>query len=318
MLNILILIAGFFPLIFGARVLVNNASALARRLNVPEIVIGLTIVGFGTSSPELVVNVIAAANGDSAIVLGNIVGSNIFNIMGILGISAIIYRVSVKNNTTWLEIPLALMSAVLVLVLAADIVLDSSNNGVLGRTDGIVMLLFFIVFLVYNINLAIKEQYTGETTGEQRGVFLASLLILAGLALLVAGGRIIVVSAVKVAEAAGISERIIALTIVSIGTSLPELATSVVAARNRNSDIAIGNIVGSNIFNVFFILGLSTVINPVPVQVASFTDIYVNIFASILLFAFVFTGKGRSVNRTEGVAFILLYVSYLALILLKG
>lgn len=317
MLNILLLLAGFVPLIYGANLLVDNASSLARKLNIPPIVIGLTIVGFGTSTPELVVNVFAALNNNPDIVLGNIIGSNLLNILVILGVSAIITPLIVRRNTTWLEIPLCLLSAIVVIVVANDAIIDRTESSVLSRIDGLILLMLFTVFLVYNINLAITENYEGEMHIRDRSYLLASLLIVAGLVLLVTGGRLIVYSAVKVATAIGLPERVIAITVVAIGTSLPELVTSIVAARKKHADIAIGNIVGSNIFNVFFILGISAVIKPLSIQPLSNIDMLFNILASLLLFIFIFTGKGRQLNRVEGGVFVVLYVVYL-IILLSG
>ncbi len=312
---LLLLIAGFAPLIFGASLLVDNASSLAKRLNIPTIVIGLTIVGFGTSAPELVVNLFASFEKNSDLALGNIIGSNIFNILGILGISAIIYPVAIKKNTTWIEIPLCLLSAVTVILLANDKIIDKMNYSVISRIDGYILLLFFIIFLSYNVTLLKSEQYNDEVIVKDKKVSTSVLLILSGLILLVTGGRIIVVSAVEVASAIGLSQRVIALTIVSIGTSLPELATSVIAARKKNSDIAIGNIVGSNIFNVFLILGVSAVIHPVSLQPFSNIDMILNIFASLLLFIFIFTGKGRRIGKKEGALFLIIYIAYICFLI---
>lgn len=318
MIDLLLLLLGFIPLIYGANILVDGASSLAKKMNVPNIVIGLTVVAFGTSAPEMIVNVFASVSGDSAIVLGNVMGSNIFNVLGILGISALIYPLAVRKTTTWIEVPLSLLSAIIVLVLANDIFIDRANVSVLSRIDGLVMLAFFIIFLAYNIVLsrsgkivdeaiAVKSYFVGQSV----------MLIIAGLLLLVLGGKIIVTFATDLAQSFGISERIIAITIVSIGTSLPELATSVIAARKKNVDIAIGNIVGSNIFNVFFILGLSAVINPVFIQQISNFDMLANIAASVLLFIFIFTGKGRRLDRREGAIFIGLYVAYVAALIIS-
>ena len=318
MIDLLLLLLGFIPLIYGANILVDGASSLAKKMNVPNIVIGLTVVAFGTSAPEMIVNIFASVSGDSAIVLGNAMGSNIFNVLGILGISALIYPLAVRKTPTWIEVPLSLLSAIIVLVLANDIFIDRANVSVLSRIDGLVMLAFFIIFLAYNIVLsrsgkivdeaiAVKSYFVGQSV----------MLIIAGLLLLVLGGKIIVTFATDLAQSFGISERIIAITIVSIGTSLPELATSVIAARKKNVDIAIGNIVGSNIFNVFLILGLSAVINPVFIQQISNFDMLVNIAASVLLFIFIFTGKGRGLDRREGAIFIGLYVAYVAALIIS-
>ncbi|MCX2740833.1 calcium/sodium antiporter [Pontibacter anaerobius] len=315
MLDILLLIAGFVALIFGADKLVDGASSLASRFGVPNIVIGLTIVAFGTSAPELVVNLFASLSGSTEMVLGNVLGSNIFNVLGILGISALIYPLSVKSNTTWLEIPLSLLAAVVVLVVANDTFLDKSAFNIISRTDGIVLLLFFSIFLVYNITLAVGGTSEEETPTNQYTLLKAGLYLFLGLAGLIIGGRLIVTSAVNIAQLLGLSERVIGLTVVSIGTSLPELATSVVAVRKRNVDIAIGNVVGSNLFNIFFILGISTVANPLTVNPGSLLDILVNIMAGLLLFIFIFTGKGRQLARWEGAVFLGLYVVYLAILI---
>lgn len=310
----LLLIAGFLPLIYGANLLVDSASSLAKRFNIPNIVIGLTIVAFGTSAPELIVNLFSAASGNTSLAMGNVLGSNIFNIAAILGISATIYPLAVKSSTTWIEIPLALLSALLVFILANDILIDRSDSSVISRIDGIVLLLFFVIFLVYNYQMIRKGDFSDEVPVKDIPTGKAVLLIFAGLILLVVGGRMIVFSAVELATTLGMSERLIGLTIVSIGTSLPELATSVVAARKKNTDIAVGNIVGSNIFNVFLILGATATIMPVPFQAAAQTDILLNILLSLMLFIFIFTGKGRRLERWEGIIFIGIYIGYIGLL----
>lgn len=316
MLYSALLIIGFFLLIYGANLLVDSASALAKRFNIPNIVIGLTIVAFGTSAPELVVNVFSAAEGNTSLALGNVIGSNIFNVAAILGLSAIIYPLSVKSNTTWIEIPLAFMAALLVFIIANDSYFDRMLSSVISRTDGIILLLFFIIFMAYNFQLIRKGDNSDEIRVKEMTAAKSLLLIIGGLALLVAGGRMIVYSAVELATSWGVPERIIGLTIVSAGTSLPELATSVVAARKKNTDIAVGNIVGSNIFNIFFILGLTAVIEPVPFQETAQVDLLLNLALSLLLFVFIFTGKGRRLERWEGMVFIGVYIAYLTFLLL--
>lgn len=314
---ILLLLAGFIPLIYGANLLVDNASSLAKRLNIPNIVIGLTIVAFGTSAPELIVNLFASVAGNSDMVMGNVIGSNLFNILAILGISTFIYPLTVKRNTTWIEIPLTLLSAIVVLVLANDVLIDKSAQSFVSRIDGIILLSFFSIFLVYNILMALKDSFSEEIAVKNKAVLPATVLVIAGVLLLVIGGRAIVVSAVEVAKFIGISNRVIALTIVSVGTSLPELATSIVAARKKNTDIAIGNIVGSNLFNVFFILGTSAVVHPIVLQAQSNFDLVFNVFVSLLLFVFLFTGKGRRIDRWEGLIFMVLYVAYVVFLILN-
>ncbi|HOP65257.1 MAG TPA: calcium/sodium antiporter [Spirochaetota bacterium] len=315
MINLLILLCGFVPLVYGANILVDGASSVAKRFNIPNIVIGLTIVAFGTSAPELIVNTIASASGNSDITLGNVLGSNIFNIMVILGISSLIYPLTVKTKTTWIEVPLCLLSAIVIIILASDRIIDGMNYSMITRIDGIILLAFFLIFMGYNFQTMKSGTFEEEISVKQHTTVKSFVLIIAGFILLVVGGRVIVEFAVKFAQGIGVSERIIALTIVSIGTSLPELATSAVAAYKKNVDIAIGNIVGSNIFNAFLILGVSAVIRPVPQKDNSFIDMLVNILASILLFIFIFTGKGRKIERWEGVIFLTLYIVYLLFLL---
>lgn len=315
MLNFFILATGFVILIYGATHLVNGAASLAKKFNIPGIVIGLTIVAFGTSSPELVVNVAGSLKGTSGIVLGNIIGSNLFNVLLILGISAVIYPLAVKSNTTWMEIPLSFISSLLVFILASDIYLDGADINHLSRTDGIVLIFFFIIFLAYNFRLMKNGSFDEEISVKDYTKLKSLIIIGIGIAMLGIGGTMIINSAVQVATMLGISERVIGLTVVAFGTSLPELATSVVAALKKNVDIAVGNIVGSNIFNVFFILGTSAIINPIPIAPGTGLDMLVNIGASLLLFVFIFTGKGRKIDRFEGAIFITLYTAYLAAIL---
>ncbi|NJW51693.1 calcium/sodium antiporter [Salinimicrobium oceani] len=316
LINILLLLGGFVALIFGANTLVDAASSLASRWGVPSIVIGLTIVAFGTSAPELVVNVFAATSGSTDMVLGNVLGSNIFNVLGILGISALLFPLSVKTNTTWIEIPLSLLAGICVLVIASDIFLDGSAGNLISRSDGIILLLFFLIFLVYNLVVAKSGGADEEMETKNYSTGKAVMFIILGLAGLVLGGRLIVTSAVEIAEVIGLSERVIGLTVVSIGTSLPELATSIIAVRKKNVDIAIGNVVGSNIFNIFFILGVSGTIVPLDINPSSIFDIAVNILAGLLLFIFVFTGRGRKVERWEGAVFLLGYIAYVTYLIM--
>ena len=317
LISVLLLIVGFVSLIFGANKLVDGASAIAAKYGIPSIVIGLTIVAFGTSAPELVVNIFAAIDNNSSIVLGNVLGSSIFNALGILGICALVYPLSVKTNTTWYEIPLSLLASVAVLIVASDAFFDQTENSI-STSDALILLLFFIVFLVYNIGVSKKNTLEEEVLIVKNYSSLKSLLyIILGLGGLVVGGHLIVDSATSIAVSIGLSERVIGLTIVSIGTSLPELATSLAAVRKKHVDMAIGNVVGSNIFNIFFILGISASITPIAVQEDAYIDIFLNILASVLLFAFVFTGKDRKIERWEGAILLLIYIVYLVFLLLS-
>ncbi|HEQ72219.1 MAG TPA: calcium/sodium antiporter [Spirochaetia bacterium] len=317
MLNAVFLFTGFVPLIFGANLLVDSASALAKKLNIPNIVIGLTIVAFGTSMPELIVNLFSASTGHSDIALGNVIGSNIFNVLCILGVSAVIFPLAVKTTTTWIEIPFSFLAALVVLVAANDILLDHAGAQVIDRGEGILLLLFFVIFLGYNFNSIKTGSFTEEVTVKDYTIAKSIILLVLGIILLVISGRFIVFFAVRFALEIGLSERVIALTIVSIGTSLPELVTSAVSASKRNVDIAIGNIVGSNIFNIFLILGISAVIRPITVQPGAAFDLIVNMAAGLLLFLFIFTGKGRRLERWEGVIFLALFIAYETVVLLN-
>lgn len=300
MLSVFILFVGVAFLVFGANFLVDGASVIAKRFNIPNIVIGLTIVAFGTSAPELVVNVIAAMNGKSAITLGNVVGSNVINILLILGITAIIYPLTVARNTVKYEIPIALFAAVSTYVL--------SKNGVLNGFDGLILLGFFVLFLLYNTYLTVTNKEESELEVKNYTLPIAVGVTLLGFVLLVFGGRFIVDSAVELARNFGISERIISITVVSLGTSLPELATSIIAALKKNTDIAIGNVVGSNIFNTFLILGVSAVISPIEISSGAFIDLILNMVSALLLLLFVL--RNYRLNRIHGLLFLAVYSSY--------
>ncbi|MDP2653549.1 MAG: calcium/sodium antiporter [Candidatus Omnitrophota bacterium] len=318
-IDILFLILGFGLLIKGADLLVEGASSLARLMKVSDLVVGLTVVAFGTSMPEMFVNVFASFTGHSELAIGNVVGSNLFNILVILGISAVVYPLQVTKNTTWKEIPLAFLAAVLVLVLANDQWIDGAETSSLSRIDGIVFLSFFVIFLYYVFVVA--QDYESLAEGHEPvrfGMAKSFAFIALGLVGLVVGGKWIVDSAIHMATAWGVSESLIGITIVGVGTSLPELVTSLVAARRKNTDIAIGNVVGSNIFNVFLILGVSAVIRPLPFAPKNNFDIGIMIAATALLFAAMFTGKKRLLDRWEGMAFVACYVIYVIVLINRG
>ncbi len=318
MLNLFFLLIGFIPLVYGADFLVDGASSIAKRYNIPNIVIGLTIVAFGTSAPELVVNVFASISGNPDITLGNIVGSNIFNVLAILGVSAIIFPLTVQTGTTWIEIPLSLMAALVLFLIANDAMIDNASSSLITRIDGMVLLLFFIIFMAYNYNVMKNGGADNTIAVRELSGIKSVLFVLLGFALLIVGGKVIVTFGVRFARDMNIPERIIGLTIVSIGTSLPELATSAVAAWKKNADIAIGNVVGSNIFNIFFIMGISAFIHPIPVSRRSNMDLTVNILAGLLLFMFIFIGKKKILERWQGIAFLSGYVAYVTALILLG
>lgn len=317
MKEIIFLMFGFLILIKGADFLVSGSSALAKRLKVSNLVIGLTVVAFGTSTPEMFVNIFASLEGNAEIAIGNVVGSNIFNILAILGISSIIYPLSVTKGTIWKEIPFSLVAAILLGVMANDVLFDHVQYSVLSRIDGFVLLLFFVIFMYYILTITKGEQDQSDEVIKislQKSLW----LVAGGLVILIIGGKFIVENAVIVASRLGVSESVIGLTIVAAGTSLPELVTSVVAAYKKNSDIAVGNIVGSNIFNVFFILGISALIQPIQIVSRINPDIWVLIAVSLILFIFMFTGKSRKLDRWEGVIFVLLYIGYIVYLLMRG
>ena len=316
MISFLMIAGGFVLLVYGANRLVDGASSLARHYHVPNIVIGLTIIAFGTSAPELVVNVVAASGGETDLVIGNVLGSNIMNVAIILGIASLIAPLTVMSNTTWVEVPLSFLAALLLVVMGNDIILDITSVNVISRSDGIVLLAFFLIFMVYSLHMMKSDVQENHQEEQKYTLKRALLFIFLGLILAVVGGRLIVTGATSIARILGVSDRIIALTIVALGTSLPELATSVVAVRKGKVDLAIGNIVGSNIFNIFFILGISAVIFPVEIPPGGMADMGVNILASLLLFVFIFTGKGRRLVAWEGMLFLGLYAGYLAYLLL--
>ena len=313
MLIYILFILGFILLIKGADLLVAGASAIARRFNVSDLVIGLTVVAFGTSTPELFVNIVASARGNSEIAIGNVLGSNIANILLILGISAAIYPLSVSKGTVWKEIPFSLLAVIILGLMANDRGIDAADISRLTRIDGLVLLAFFSIFLYYSFGIAKAiEGLTDHVPAKAQGIAKSFLLILAGLIGLTLGAKWIVDGAVSFAKSLGMSESLVGLTIVAVGTSLPELATSAMAAYKKNSEIAVGNVVGSNIFNIFFVLGVSATIRPLPFQAGSNVDIGVVIASSLFLFLFIFTGKTRSLDRWEGILFLLLYAGYIA------
>lgn len=317
-LPIAFLIIGLIVLVKGADFLVDGGSSLAKKLKVSPLVIGLTIVAFGTSAPELIVNIVASFKGTADIAIGNVIGSNISNIFLILGICAIIYPLAVKKGTTWKEIPLSLLAAIMLGVLANDILIDKTESSALSRIDGIVLSSFFIIFLVYTFGIARDFPGKRRDTIQEFGPLKTTMLILGGLLGLMIGGELIVENATSIARHFGVSEFLIGVTIIAVGTSLPELAASAVAAYKRNADIAVGNIIGSNIFNIFFVLGISATIKPLPFRASQNLDIMMVIIASLLLFVWMFIGKKHLIERWKGVVFVITYLAYLAFVIYRG
>lgn len=311
-LDLFILVFGMGVLIFGAEALVRGASSAAQKLGISRIVIGLTVVSFGTSAPELLVNLLSAINGSTDLAIGNIVGSNIANVLLILGVTAMMYPLTVKQNTAYKEIPFALLAIVLVFLMGNDAFVDNAGINILSRSDGIVFISLFIIFLYYTYGIS---KVTGEKEKIARYSWRQSIvLLIIGMAALAFGGDLIVDSAMRLAASMGISERIIGLTIVAIGTSLPELATSIIAAYKGHADIAIGNAVGSNIFNIFWILGLTSIVRPIPFNAAINIDVLVAVCSMLLLFTFIISGKKKQITQWQGLLFLGMYITYLLFI----
>ncbi len=313
MINFLFLAGGTALIIFSANWLVEGASAVAKKFGINDLVIGLTIVAFGTSAPELTVNIFSAIKGSVDIAIGNVLGSNISNIFLIIGVAAVIYPIHIQNNTKWKEIPFSLLAIVILGILANDILIDKAGADLISRSDGIILLSFLIIFLIYTFGMAKKGNAPIESDEKIKELPMRKsiLLIFAGLAGLYFGGEYLIDGAVAIAKMLGMSERVIGLTIIAVGTSLPELATSVAAARKKKPDIIIGNVIGSNIFNVFFILGTTATISPLPFNSQINFDLIIAMFASILLFITTMTFGKKVIVRTEGIIFLIIYISYI-------
>jgi len=314
-LSILLLLAGFGLLIKGADFLVKGASSLARRFHIPEIIIGLTIVAFGTSTPELVVNLVASIEGHGEGVLGNIIGSNNFNLFIILGITALIYPVKIKRSVILREIPFTLVAACIVLLLANDSLLFGRHENILNRFDGLILLGLLVAYLIYIFRNAQNNRIPYPVEEGDYSPRKTLLLLAAGLAGLIIGGKLAVDNAVILAQKIGLSERIIGLTVLAAGTSLPELATSAVAAYRKKSDIAVGNIIGSSIFNIFFILTVSLLISPVHYPVSFNIDLTLFLAGTVLLMLFTYTGRKARIDRWEGIFLIGIFVAYMVFLL---
>ena len=320
-LAVLLIIVGFIFLIYGADWLVNGASALAKRYGVSNLVIGLTVVAFGTSMPEFIVSTIAAIEHNTEIAITNILGSNAMNVFLILGASALIFPVSSQKSCRQFDIPWNLLAGVLVLFFATytrpipicwgNFGEFSFQRGFISGIGGTVLLICFVIFMWHSFHFAKQNNDEEQDATPPMSIWKALFFILIGLGGLVLGGELIVKSATSIAHRLGVSDAIIGLTIVALGTSLPELATSCMAAAKHNSDLALGNIIGSNIFNVFFILGTSAVIHPLPIYPGLWLDAALVLLSSIMVMAFVYIGKKHEINRWQGALLLLTYAVYL-------
>ena len=310
---------GFVLLIKGADWLMGGATAIAKKYRISDMIIGLTIVSMGTSMPELVVNILASLSGSAELAVGNVFGSNVANILLILGVAALIYPLPLQRSTVMSEIPFSLMAALLVGFLANAALFDKYQGLIISRTDGGILLFFFALFMLYIFKVAREGgEHEVKETYQEQPMLRATGLVLLGMFALFLGGKWTVDGATFIATQLGMSESFIGLTVVAIGTSLPELVTSAVAASRRNTDIAVGNAVGSNIFNLLWILGVSAVIHPLPFNVLSNFDILMIIVASTLLILSVSLEKKRQVGRASGLVFLLCYVAYVVFLLQRG
>ena len=311
MLNTLLLIGGLALILVGANALTDGAAAVAKRFQISDLVIGLTIVAFGTSAPELVISVMAALGGSADMAIGNVVGSNIFNVLMIIGITALVMPIKVGQGTLSKEIPLVILASFALAFLGNDVLLDGDTANIISRIDGLILLCFFLIFMRYTFAIARNggDEEEGEKIKEMP-IWKSALFIVGGLAGLVFGGQFFVDGASGIASALGVSESTIGLTIVAGGTSLPELATSVTAALKKNSGIAIGNAIGSNLFNIFFVLGCSATISPLPMGGINNIDMLVLIGSAILFWLVGWFFKKRTITRVEGALLVACYVAY--------
>ena len=309
-LNFLLLGVGFFILIKGADWLVGGASSLAKRYNVSELAIGLTVVAFGTSAPELVVNAVASYENHPDVVLGNVIGSNIFNLFFILGIAGVIYPLTVQRSTVFKEIPYSLFGGLLILLLANDVFTGRGEQNILSTMEGMILFFFFLLFLVYVFFTLKKEKGKVDEEIKIFAMPKTILFIVLGLLGLTFGGKLVVNNAIDIARALNLSEQLIGLTIMAAGTSLPELATSLVAATQKKSDLAVGNVIGSNIFNMFFVLAISTMINPIPYTTVFNIDIITFLVGTVVLFVAMFTGEKKMLDRWEALILLMFFMFY--------
>ncbi len=312
-LQIIILIIGFIVLIKGADLFVDAASSLAANFKVSKMLIALTIVAFGTSAPELAVSIKSMASGSGDIVLGNVIGSNILNILLILGVSGLVHFLNVKNATVRKELPITILLSSLLFVTMNDTLLSNAKTNCLTRSDGIIIILFFLVFVYYLIST--MRNKTDKTEDKPKYNILKSIIFtVVGIVCLVLGSNAVVDAASHIASSLGVSERMISLTIIALGTSLPELVTSVTATRKGEYDIAIGNVVGSNIFNIGIVLGLPLVLfGGINSFTINMTDIIVMLFSAVLLFLFSY--KDNKISKIEGIIFLLMFIVYYSFVI---
>ena len=322
LLDIVWLVVGLVLILVGANALTDGASDVAKRMGISELVIGLTVVAFGTSTPELVVSVMSALNGNAPLAIGNVVGSNIFNILVIIGITAMVRPVVVQKSVMSLEIPMMILTSVIVFLLGNSGFLDGSGVNRVSRLSGIFLLIFFLLFLRYTFASAKQPDLSlGSSEPEPdrslMPVWKSAVYILGGLAGLVWGGDRFVEGAAGIASSLGVSDAVIGLTIVAAGTSLPELATSIVAAIKGRAGIVVGNVIGSNIFSVLAVLGISSIITPLPFGAITNFDLGTLLVASFLFYLFGWLFKERTITRAEGAVMTAVYIGYVVILIMQ-
>lgn len=321
-MDTLFLIGGLLLILLGANALTDGAASVAKKLRIPSIVIGLTIVAFGTSAPELAVSISSAMKGSADIAIGNVVGSNIFNTLMIVGCTALFAPIVITRNTLRKEIPLCILSSIVLLICANGVFLDKAPENVLSTSDGLLLLCFFSIFLGYTFAISRNKSAAEalEGGGEEEEIHVlpwwrSIVYILGGLLALIYGGQFFVNGATGIARGLGVSESVIGLTLVAGGTSLPELATSIVAAVKKNPEIAIGNVIGSNLFNIFLVLGCSATITPLRLNGITNFDLLTLVGSGILLWFFGLFFAKRTITRIEGAIMVLCYVAYTVILI---
>lgn len=322
-LDIVYLVAGLVVILIGANMLTDGASALARRFGISDLVVGLTVVAFGTSTPELVISVLSAVEGNSGIAIGNVVGSNIFNIFAIIGVSAMVCPLVIQRSIMTREIPMAIISSLVILFMGCTVMFNGESEAILSRTDGMILLIFFGIFVWYTMataKSAAPDDPAGANAATKGEMKLGKSIfwILSGLTMLIVGGNRFVAGATGIAQMLNLSDAIIGLTIAAAGSSLPELATSVVAARKGNTSIAVGNVIGSNIFNAFFVLGASATISPLKFGSIGYVDLLTLMAASVMFLACGWWIGKRTITRGEGALFVLCYIAYVTYLIINA
>jgi len=327
-MNYVLLLVGFFLLVKGADYFVDGSSNIAKTLRIPPIIIGLTIVAFGTSAPEAAVSITASLDGQNGMAMGNIIGSNVFNLLMVVGAAGFIKTLNVEKSILSKEFPFLLLSSILMVVLSADMILTGSTSNILSRFDGLILLILFVGFVYYLIKMALKARNVSleETSisidadvvaiSHEQPIFKSIIYSIGGMVAIIFGGKLVVSSASYIASTFGVSDQLIGLTVVAIGTSLPEFVTSIIAATKGESDIALGNVIGSNMFNILFVLGISAFISPMAIEPKLIIDGIVMIMATCLTYFFAI--KRKDVNKCESLILIGLYLAYLTYLIMTA